>query len=448
MTRFGKTLLSLALALLLLAGCTPAGPGQSPGSIGSTAPIHIPRQSENSGAGGAPPDGPEGTSPPEGDPSPEPLGVGTAAFADPGGLTPGQQEAVISLLARYYDSLAELKLRDPGDLFAPDASAQYLGNRAVWEYVVGIRRMQRTDLDLLSYRVELDCQEVEENEDGSVSFRVTENSVQNFRATPEVDSEQRNIYHQFTLAPLGDGGDRWSVCAHTQLDSLYWTVMGRYAYRPSSPDDRSEAELELYYQERVEELLEAAREDVTLRFVQGEEQTVAAGHNYDRAAAVAYARQWIGGRNDNWPDYSRNGGNCQNFVSQCLLAGGIPMDVYSPGIWKWYGSTPNNLPVMAGRSAAWSAVSDFLEYVQNNSGYGLAAVADAPYYTGSPGDVIHLGNSERWRHTVLITGVVEDGGGNVEDYLVCSNTADLRDFPVSAYAYTRQLLIRVVGWNG
>lgn len=448
MTHFGKMLPGFALAFLLLAGCVSTGPGQSPGSMGPTDPIHIPEQSENAGEAVLSPDEPDGTSPDPQDDPPAPLGIGAAAFADPGELTQGQQETVLSLMTRYYDTLAGLELRDPADLFSPEAPAQYLGNRAVWEYVVAVRRMQRTDLDLLSYRVELECGEIDENEDGSVSFRVTENSVQNFRATRSVDSEQRNVSHQFTLVPSEDGKDRWSIAAHTQLDSLYWTVMGRYAYRPSAPDDRGEAELEAYYQQRLEELLETAREDVTFRFVRGEEQAVTAQHSYDRAAAVAYARQWVGVRNNDWPDYSRNGGNCQNFVSQCLSAGGIPMDVYSPGIWKWYGSTPNNLPVMAGRSAAWSAVVDFLDYVQSNSGYGLAAVADAPYYTGSPGDIIHLGNTERWRHTVLITDVVEDGEGNIEDYLVCSNTADLRDFPVSAYAYTRQMLIRVVGWNG
>lgn len=438
-------MLGLGLALLLLAGCAPALPAQPPGPAEA---VHIPEQPKDSGAGASTTDEPEGTSSPGSPDFTKPLGIGTAGFSDPGELTQGQQEAVLALMTRYYDSLAVLSLRDPADLFAPEAAGQYLGNRAVWEYVAAVRRMQRTDLSLLSYQVELDCGEMEENEDGSVSFRVTENSVQRFRATPETDSEQKNVYHQFALVPAGEGEDRWLISVHTQMDSLYRTVMGRYAYRPGSPDDRGAAELEAYYRTKLTELLGTAREDVAQRLARGEEQPVTAQHSYDRGSAVAYARRWVGVRNDDWPDYSRNGGNCQNFVSQCLLAGGIPMDVYSPGIWKWYSSTPNNLPVMAGRSAAWSAVVSFVEYAQQNSGYGLAAVADAPYYTGGPGDIIHLGDDQRWRHTVLITDVVEDGEGNIEDYLICSNTADLRDFPVSAYAYTRQMLIRVVGWNG
>ena len=380
------------------------------------------------------------------DSPPEPLGIGTVGFADPGEMTLGQQEIVLALMTRYYDTLAGLELQKPDDLFTPGADAQRLGNRAIWEYIVEIRKMQRADLSLLSYQVELTCRNLEEGEDGSVTLWVSEDSIQNFRATPEVDSEQKNVYHQFTLTSLGE--DRWTVTAHSQMERLYWTVMGRYAYRRSSPSTPSLTELEAYYKEQTARMLEAAREDVARRLSQGEEKAVAASHPYDRERAVAYARQWVGDRSSSWPDYSRNGGNCQNFVSQCLLVGGIPMDISAPGIWKWYGSTPDNLPRAAGRSASWSAVEDFLSYTKENRGYGLAAVADAPYDTGRPGDIIHMGTADRWRHAVLISDVVTDEEGNIVDYLICSNPADLRDFPVSAYTYTRQLLIRVEGWNG
>ena len=43
---------------------------------------------------------------------------------------------------------------------------------------------------------------------------------------------------------------------------------------------------------------------------------------YDRYAAVDYALRHWNNPNPNWCEYSRNGGDCTNFVSQCLLAGG------------------------------------------------------------------------------------------------------------------------------
>ena len=130
----------LLTGALLLAGCAPAAPEPSP----PEPPVHTSSRPEDP----APPDEPL---------PPEPLGVGTVAFSQPGELTPGQQETILALLTRYYDSLAELELRGADDLFAPGADAQRLGNRAVWEHMVEVRRMQGADLSLPSYTVESDC---------------------------------------------------------------------------------------------------------------------------------------------------------------------------------------------------------------------------------------------------------------------------------------------------
>ena len=51
-------------------------------------------------------------------------------------------------------------------------------------------------------------------------------------------------------------------------------------------------------------------------------------YRFDRAAAAAYAVAWANHRNPLFPDFSGNqggGGDCTNFVSQCMLAGGWPM---------------------------------------------------------------------------------------------------------------------------
>ena len=91
----------LLTGALLLAGCAPAAPEPSP----PEPPVHTSSRPEDP----APPDEPL---------PPEPLGVGTVAFSQPGELTPGQQETILALLTRYYDSLAELELRGADDLFA------------------------------------------------------------------------------------------------------------------------------------------------------------------------------------------------------------------------------------------------------------------------------------------------------------------------------------------
>ena len=44
---------------------------------------------------------------------------------------------------------------------------------------------------------------------------------------------------------------------------------------------------------------------------------------YSPSKAIAYAQQWAHSRNPNYHDYSDEGGDCANFVSQCLIAGGL-----------------------------------------------------------------------------------------------------------------------------
>lgn len=42
---------------------------------------------------------------------------------------------------------------------------------------------------------------------------------------------------------------------------------------------------------------------------------------YNREAAVKYAVEWAYRRNQEYYDFEQIGGDCTNFVSQCILAG-------------------------------------------------------------------------------------------------------------------------------
>ena len=45
---------------------------------------------------------------------------------------------------------------------------------------------------------------------------------------------------------------------------------------------------------------------------------------YRRFDAVRYAAAWALSRNPVYPDFTNMGGDCANFISQCLRAGGAP----------------------------------------------------------------------------------------------------------------------------
>lgn len=76
---------------------------------------------------------------------------------------------------------------------------------------------------------------------------------------------------------------------------------------------------------------------------------------YDRDAAVAYARQYALSYNPQYANYKSSTGaagrgDCMNFVSQCLHAGGMPIKQQG---FLWYGAK-------SGSSSSWKGVEAFL----------------------------------------------------------------------------------------
>ncbi|GHU81432.1 hypothetical protein FACS1894191_8310 [Clostridia bacterium] len=377
-------------------------------------------------------------------PRPGYKGNGTVTYAKNDRLLTDAQEKLLGdYMNTYYTSLALLDTQSFSGLFADKADKRAASDLALLKAVVGVRKMQRTNLSLSKYSFELVVQSAEKREDGDLRVRVLENSTQNFRVSPGVNSKSYNISHSFVLTKTGTS---WRISEHNLAGSLNRLVMGLGKWQPGSSAPASAIPSDI--NARLKTFLADSRANVAARGTRGRAaKEVAVDHGYDRSAAVDYAEEWVNTRNPEWPVYDRLGGNCQNYASQAILAGGIPMDYTSPGQWKWYGGTPNASFAAAGRSPAWSGVSEFLSYVQNNKGRGMVAAADAPYYSGEPGDIIIMGVKGDWRHTVVITKALKDSAGKTVDYLIDSNTSNLRDFPASAYYYTEQMLIKIYGWN-
>ena len=235
--------------------------------------------------------------------------------------------------------------------------------------------------------------------------------------------EQEGLLHGYMTAAYG---------ALAQLAEQVGEENAAQAYIQAAPEYLSQ--LRRAWQER-----EAGREAQAV-LPQADEP-------YDRQAALAYADRYAMERSQAWPDYSDYGGNCQNFASQCLLAGGIPMDTAGPDIWKWYGPDPSESTWAEGRSPSWSGVNQFRGYARDNAGFGLAALVDAPYYSGQPGDLIQMGTADSLYHTVVVRDLVCDNAGRTVDYLVHSNTNDMENYPASLYGYSVFSLIRIAGWN-
>ena len=78
---------------------------------------------------------------------------------------------------------------------------------------------------------------------------------------------------------------------------------------------------------------------------------------YDRNLAVSYARRWALDRNPIYYNYDKLGGDCTNFISQCLYAGIGEMNYRGYG---WYYKDANR------KSPSWTGVKYLYEFLINN----------------------------------------------------------------------------------
>ena len=160
---------------------------------------------------------------------------------------------------------------------------------------------------------------------------------------------------------------------------------------------------------------------------------------YNRERAVEYAKKWALSRNPLFIDFTGGGGDCTNFVSQCIFAGCGVMNYTMT--FGWYYISPEE------RAPAWSGVDelyDFLdgapEFVMENGGVGPFGRTATSREDIMLGDVVQLMNSAgEYYHTLIITGL-EEG-----EILVSAHTNDALDRPLSSYPYFSARIIHILG---
>ena len=83
---------------------------------------------------------------------------------------------------------------------------------------------------------------------------------------------------------------------------------------------------------------------------------------YNREKAVEYAKKWAFSRNPYYYNFDNDGGDCTNFISQCVYAGAGVMN-YTP-TFGWYYNSPYS------RAPAWSGVEYFYNFFTTNKKVG------------------------------------------------------------------------------
>lgn len=159
---------------------------------------------------------------------------------------------------------------------------------------------------------------------------------------------------------------------------------------------------------------------------------------YNRARAVEYARRWALSRNPLFTNFAGRGGDCTNFVSQCIYAGCCQMN-FTPN-FGWYYINEND------RAPSWSSVEYFFDFMTGAPSFSSQNGSIGPYGIQTDaagvfeGDVVQLADeSGDFYHTLMITGFSEG------QTLVSAHTNDALNKPLSEYNFGSLRYIHIEG---
>lgn len=151
---------------------------------------------------------------------------------------------------------------------------------------------------------------------------------------------------------------------------------------------------------------------------------------YDREAAVRYAKKWAYGRNPAYYDFSRIGGDCTNFASQCIFAGAGVMN-FTP-VTGWFYRSAND------RTASWTGVEYLYRFLTGNEGAGPYAV-EVPLSELQIGDIVQLGRATGdFYHSPVVVGFSRG------EIFVAAHTYDVFGKRLSSYTFERSRGIHIL----
>lgn len=152
---------------------------------------------------------------------------------------------------------------------------------------------------------------------------------------------------------------------------------------------------------------------------------------YNREKAIEYAYKYALNRNPDYYNFDSLGGNCTNFISQCIFAGSLVMN-YTP-VFGWYYIS------LKRRAPAWTGVNELYKFLTTNLGVGPFGI-QTEKENALIGDIIQFANSSNhYYHTSIITKI--DRG----KIFVTTNTSDALNRPLEHYSFAKHRCIHILG---
>lgn len=153
--------------------------------------------------------------------------------------------------------------------------------------------------------------------------------------------------------------------------------------------------------------------------------------HYNREKVYEYAKKWAYSRNPNYYNYDPVGGDCTNFVSQCIFAGYGEMNYNKDN--GWYYINGNN------KSPSWTGVEFLYNFLISNKGQGPFGI-ETTIDNLEIGDIIQLNfDGVKFSHSLMVI----QSGKTVNDTLVATHTFDNFGKRVADYAYYNYRCIHI-----
>ncbi len=151
---------------------------------------------------------------------------------------------------------------------------------------------------------------------------------------------------------------------------------------------------------------------------------------YNRKLAIEYAEKWAYSRNPKYYNYDPVGGDCTNFISQCIYAGSNVMNYNKNN--GWYYINGNN------KSPSWTGVEFLYNFLTKNKGVGPYGVkTDANNI--SVGDIVQLSfDGKVFTHSLIIVKI------DSEIY-ISSHTFDAFNRKLNSYNFKNIRFIHIEG---
>ena len=153
---------------------------------------------------------------------------------------------------------------------------------------------------------------------------------------------------------------------------------------------------------------------------------------YNRENIYKYAQKWALSRNPQYYNYDYIGGDCTNFVSQCIYAGCGQMNYNR--LNGWYYKNAND------KSPSWTGVEFLYDFLISNQGAGPRGV-ETTIDKLEIGDVIQLSfDGARFSHGLIVV----KKGDCIGNTLVAAHTYDVFGKRVDEYSFEKYRCIHLI----